>query len=180
MPDAMLIAMPGLDWPASFLYDGFVKFGMWDEMLKERAPNPQLTGATISYLQSRANALAATGKLEIELQNAGDHLSAVIRSRLEALARLTDAQFFYDHDRAVPLERRLEELKGIVYHPKIGTYFDKAMRLERYARELAPLLGADPENARGQLGSASATSPPWTRSGRRATDSSKRISVSTS
>jgi tetratricopeptide (TPR) repeat protein len=64
MPDAMLIAMPGLDWPASFLYDGFVKFGMWDEMLKEQAPNPQLTGATISYLQSRANALAATGKLE--------------------------------------------------------------------------------------------------------------------
>lgn len=64
IPDAMLLAMPGYDWPASFLYDGFVKFGMWDDMLREPAPNPQLPGATISYLQSRATALAATGKLD--------------------------------------------------------------------------------------------------------------------
>jgi tetratricopeptide (TPR) repeat protein len=56
--------MPGYDWPASFLYDGLVKFGLWDEMLKEPAPNPQLVGATIHYLQSRATALAATGKVE--------------------------------------------------------------------------------------------------------------------
>ncbi|HVU28926.1 MAG TPA: hypothetical protein VHE36_00875, partial [Sphingomicrobium sp.] len=54
MPDSMLLAMPGFDWPASFLYDGLVKFGMWEEMLKEAAPNAQLTGATISYLQSKA------------------------------------------------------------------------------------------------------------------------------
>jgi len=64
MPDAMLLAMPGFDWSASWLYDGLVKFGMWDEMLKESAPNPQLTGATINYLQSRATALATTGKIE--------------------------------------------------------------------------------------------------------------------
>ena len=42
LPDAMLLAMPGYDWPASFLYDGLVKFGMWDEMLKQPAPDPQL------------------------------------------------------------------------------------------------------------------------------------------
>jgi tetratricopeptide (TPR) repeat protein len=64
VPDAMLLAMPGYDWPASFLYDGLTKFGMWDDMLKEPAPNPQLPGATISYFQSRATALAATGKIE--------------------------------------------------------------------------------------------------------------------
>jgi glycyl-tRNA synthetase beta chain len=63
------------------------------------------------------------------------------------VARLTDAEFFFEHDRAVALDRRLEELKGIVYHPKLGTYYDKALRVERYARELAPALGADPEKA---------------------------------
>jgi tetratricopeptide (TPR) repeat protein len=63
MPDAMLLTMPGFDWGASFIYDGLVKFGMWDEMLNEPAPNPQLVGATISYLQSRATALAAIGKV---------------------------------------------------------------------------------------------------------------------
>jgi tetratricopeptide (TPR) repeat protein len=63
IPDQLLFGMPGFDWAASFLYDGYTKFGMWDDMLKEPAPSEKLTGATISYLQSRATALAATGKL---------------------------------------------------------------------------------------------------------------------
>ncbi|MEA3068105.1 MAG: hypothetical protein QOK41_1512, partial [Sphingomonadales bacterium] len=62
MPDAMLLTMPGFDWSAGFSYDGLVKFGLWGVMLKEPAPNPRLVGATISYLQSRSTALAATGK----------------------------------------------------------------------------------------------------------------------
>jgi tetratricopeptide (TPR) repeat protein len=64
IPDQLLFGMPGLDWSASFIYDAYTKFGMWDELLKEPAPSPQLPGATISYLQSRATALAATGKIE--------------------------------------------------------------------------------------------------------------------
>ena len=71
--------MPGFDWSASFLYDGYTKFGMWDEMLKEAAPNPRLPGATISYLQSRATALAATGKIdeaEAELAKARELIAA--------------------------------------------------------------------------------------------------------
>ncbi len=60
------------------------------------------------------------------------------------VSRLSDAKFFYDHDVKVPLERRLEELKGIVYHPKLGTYYDKALRLEALARKLAPFFGEDP------------------------------------
>ena len=63
IPQQLLLSMPGLDWSASFLYDGYTKFGMWDDMLKEPAPSPKLPGATISYLQSRATALAATGKI---------------------------------------------------------------------------------------------------------------------
>ena len=63
IPDQLLFGMPGLDWAASFIYDGYTKFGMWDEMLKQPAPDPKLPGATISYLQSRATALAATGKI---------------------------------------------------------------------------------------------------------------------
>jgi tetratricopeptide (TPR) repeat protein len=64
IPDELLFGMPGLDWSASFIYDGYTKFGMWPEMLKEQAPSPKLPGATISYLQSRATALAATGRIE--------------------------------------------------------------------------------------------------------------------
>jgi tetratricopeptide (TPR) repeat protein len=64
MPDAMLLAMPGFDWSGGFVYDGYVKFGMWDEMLAEPGPNEKLTGATIHYLQARATALAAKGRVD--------------------------------------------------------------------------------------------------------------------
>lgn len=80
IPDQFLLSMPGFDWSASFIYDGYVKFGMWDAMLKEPAPNPKLPGATISYLQSRATALAATGKLDeanAELAKAEQLIAAV-------------------------------------------------------------------------------------------------------
>jgi tetratricopeptide (TPR) repeat protein len=73
IPQQLLLSMPGLDWSASFLYDGYIKFGMWDEMLKEPAPDSKLSGATISYLQSRATALAATGRIDeakMELEKA--------------------------------------------------------------------------------------------------------------
>jgi len=53
---------------------------MWDEMLVERAPNPQLTGETIHYLQGRATALAATGKIaeaKAELANAETLIASV-------------------------------------------------------------------------------------------------------
>ncbi len=80
IPDQLLFGMPGLDWSASFIYDGYTKFGMWEEMLRQPAPSPKLPGATISYLQSRATALAATGKIaeaKTELAKADGLIAAV-------------------------------------------------------------------------------------------------------
>jgi tetratricopeptide (TPR) repeat protein len=63
VPDSMLLGMPGLDWSIGYLYDGMIRFGLWDEMLAEPAPNPKLAGLTIGYLQARATALAAKGRV---------------------------------------------------------------------------------------------------------------------
>lgn len=63
IPDAMLIAMPGLDWSIGYLYDGMARFGLWDDILAEPAPNPKLAGLTIAWLQARATALAAKGRV---------------------------------------------------------------------------------------------------------------------
>src|SRR3954471_20935005 len=60
VPEAMMLAMPGLDWSVGYLYDGMVRFGMWDEILVEPAPNPKLAGLTAAWLQARATALAAS------------------------------------------------------------------------------------------------------------------------
>ncbi len=62
-------------------------------------------------------------------------------------ARLNDARFFWDEDRKVPLADRLERLKGVTFHAKLGTMYERVERIEALARELAPLVGADPDMA---------------------------------
>jgi glycyl-tRNA synthetase beta chain len=52
-------------------------------------------------------------------------------------ARLRDARFFWDADRKVPLETRIERLKTIRFHKKLGSYFEKSQRVERLARWMA-------------------------------------------
>ncbi|HEY0412145.1 MAG TPA: hypothetical protein VGD66_03270 [Allosphingosinicella sp.] len=76
-PEAMLLSMPGLDWSVGYLYDGMVRFGMWDELLAEPRPNPKLPGLTAAWLQAHATALAATGKLQ-EAQAAVDELDRLV------------------------------------------------------------------------------------------------------
>jgi glycyl-tRNA synthetase beta chain len=52
-------------------------------------------------------------------------------------ARLRDAKFFWDTDRRTRLEDRLERLHPVVFHKKLGSYRDKAQRIERVARVIA-------------------------------------------
>jgi len=62
-------------------------------------------------------------------------------------ARLNDARFFWDEDRKVPLESRLEKLKGVTFHAKLGTMYERVERIVDLAREIAPRVGADPKLA---------------------------------
>lgn len=62
-------------------------------------------------------------------------------------ARLSDAKFFYETDLKVALEDRLEKLKAVTFHEKLGTQFERVERIARLAREIAPLVGADPDKA---------------------------------
>jgi glycyl-tRNA synthetase beta chain len=48
-------------------------------------------------------------------------------------ARLADARFFWDQDRKIRLEDRVEALKDRVYHDQLGSVFDKVERMERLA-----------------------------------------------
>jgi glycyl-tRNA synthetase beta chain len=59
-------------------------------------------------------------------------------------ARLSDAKFFWETDQKVRLEERLEKLKSIVFHEKLGTQYERVERIAALARELAPVVGADP------------------------------------
>src|SRR5581483_1087024 len=62
-------------------------------------------------------------------------------------ARLADAKFFFDHDRKVLLPDRVPKLKENVFHEKLGTQYERVQRVYKLAREIAPLVGADPDLA---------------------------------
>ncbi len=62
-------------------------------------------------------------------------------------ARLSDAKFFFDQDLKVSLETRVPQLKDITFHEKLGTQYERVQRLFHLARELAPIVGADPDDA---------------------------------
>jgi glycyl-tRNA synthetase beta chain len=58
-------------------------------------------------------------------------------------ARLSDARFFWTEDRRTKLEDRLEKLKGVTFHAKLGAMYERVERLEMMAAALAPRVGAE-------------------------------------
>ncbi len=62
-------------------------------------------------------------------------------------ARLSDAKFFWQNDLKRPLEGLTNLLGQVTFHEKLGTQLERVQRIERLARELAPLVEADPEEA---------------------------------
>lgn len=62
-------------------------------------------------------------------------------------ARLNDARFFWDEDRKVGFDAWLKKLEGVTFHAKLGTMAERVERIAALAREVAPLVGADPDQA---------------------------------
>lgn len=63
LPDEVLLQMPGMDWDVAETYQVQVRFGLWDQILAEPAPNPKLLAMTGAYLYARSCALAAKGRV---------------------------------------------------------------------------------------------------------------------
>ena len=62
-------------------------------------------------------------------------------------ARLEDARFFWDKDKAISLEEMGAKLSTIAFKEELGSLGDKVERVAALARELAPKVGADPDLA---------------------------------
>ena len=64
-------------------------------------------------------------------------------------ARLRDARFFWEADRKTTLESKAARLSTLLFHKTLGTYTEKAERIERLAGWIArEALGADPATAK--------------------------------
>lgn len=58
-------------------------------------------------------------------------------------ARLSDAAFFFETDKKQTLESRIERLKTITFQAKLGSVYDKTLRIAKLARYIANELGED-------------------------------------
>ncbi len=61
-------------------------------------------------------------------------------------ARLSDAVFFWEQDLKTPLDEMAKKLDNIIFHEKLGSQGKRVKRIAALARELAPLVGADPDD----------------------------------
>lgn len=61
--------------------------------------------------------------------------------------RLSDAAFFFDTDKKLRLDTRVEKLKSIVFQAKLGTVYDKTQRIKVLAGLIAKEIGGDVAHA---------------------------------
>lgn len=78
----------------------------------------------------------------IAVRNGGDNRLDLVKAGNEKVleARLADALFFYKEDIKKPLESFVENLKTVVFQAKLGTVYDKTIRIEKLAEDIVDSL----------------------------------------
>ncbi len=144
MPDALLDEVTALtEWPVVYA-------GSFDPAF---LAVPQECLILTMQLNQRYFALADdAGKLGnrfLVVSNiATEDPSAIVGGNERVLrARLADAKFFFDQDRRQRLDARVDKLRSVVHHNKLGSQADRTERLRALATRIAPLVGADPAQA---------------------------------
>ncbi|WP_225028744.1 glycine--tRNA ligase subunit beta [Xinfangfangia pollutisoli] len=98
---------------------------------------------------------AKTGRIEgfVTVANieTPDDGATILKGNLKVLsARLSDARFFWENDLRVAragMQDWAEGLAHVTFHNKLGSQADRIARIAALAREIAPLVGADPDQA---------------------------------
>ena len=110
---------------------------------------PEVLTTSMRAHQKYFACLDAAGKLApkflvVANMLAQDGGAAIIAGNERVLrARLSDAEFFWEQDRKVPLSRRVPKLKERVFYESLGTMEDKGVRLQALAVELARYVPGD-------------------------------------
>lgn len=80
-----------------------------------------------------------------------DHGATILAGNSKVLtARLSDAKFFWENDLRIAtsgMNEWTEKLNSVTFHNKLGTVAEKIERIAGLASEIAPRVGADPEEA---------------------------------
>jgi glycyl-tRNA synthetase beta chain len=125
------------EWPV-------VLIGSFDEAYLD-VPSECLT-ATMRANQKYFSLRDTDGKLAnkflcVANLEAKDKGKSIVAGNEKVLsARLSDAKFFWDQDRKIPLEAYLPKLEQIIFHEKLGTMAEKVARVEKLAEHIARVV----------------------------------------
>ncbi len=123
-------------------------------------PHPSPSGEGGSPRSGETGGATPAGKLAAKFLivsnlEARDGGKAIIAGNERVLrARLSDAKFFWDNDKAITLADRLPKLDHIVFHAKLGTQADRVKRIERLAGEIAEKIGPSANSPKCRASSA--------------------------
>ncbi|CUH76575.1 glycine--tRNA ligase subunit beta [Tropicibacter naphthalenivorans] len=97
-----------------------------------------------------------TGRIEkfitVANRETADHGATILAGNQKVLAaRLSDAKFFWENDLRVAKDEGLtawtERLGNVTFHNKLGSQQARIQRIADLAREIAPVVGAEPDQA---------------------------------
>lgn len=109
---------------------------------------PEEVTVTVMAVHQRYFALHKDGKLInkfITMTNyIGDEFANIKAGNVRVIkARLDDAVFFFNEDTKKPLEKYVEDLKGVTFQKGMGSVYDKTLRLVTLAKDIAKNLKID-------------------------------------
>jgi len=147
--EGLVIENAGLtEWPVPLL-------GRFDEQFLDVPPEViQLTARTNQkYFVCEsggklANAFVCTANI-----SSSDGGAAIVDGNRKVLAaRLSDARFFWEQDKKIPLARQADKLARITFHEKLGSVADKVDRVAKLARWLVETDVVTPAQAGASAG----------------------------
>lgn len=142
--EALLDEVSGLvEWPV-------VLMGSFDESfldVPDEVIRTTIRANQKCFVLKKGDKLANKFLLVANLE-ASDGGKAIIAGNQRVVrARLSDAKFFWETDKKIPLDERAKKLQQIIFHEKLGTQHERVERIAKLAKELAPLVKADPAKA---------------------------------
>jgi glycyl-tRNA synthetase beta chain len=144
--DGLLAEVAGLvEWPVTLMGSFDASFlAIPEEVIRATIRNNQ----KCFVLRDTQTAKLTNKFILVANEEASDGGKAIVAGNERVIrARLSDAKFFYETDLKTKLEARLPKFEQIIFHEKLGTQAERIKRIEALAKELAPLVKADPKKA---------------------------------
>ncbi|MCF3974107.1 glycine--tRNA ligase subunit beta [Paracoccus salsus] len=146
--DALLTEVAGLvEWPVPLM-------GVIEERFLDLPPEVLQTSMK-EHQKFFSARNPKTGRIEgfvtvANIDTADDGATILAGNQRVLAARLSDAAFFWENDlreAKAGMKAWAEGLKSVTFHNKLGSQADRIARIAALAREIAPLVGADPDQA---------------------------------